>query len=275
MKMYQVDAFTTHLFEGNAAAVLILDAWLDESLMQKIARENNLSETAFVKTIDQKHFEIRWFTPTAEVAFCGHATLASAFVLFRDYTFEHEIEFLVKDLGTFYVSKQPDHKISMNFPIRRAKKLSQYPALLSEALTQPIQAVYLNQQAYIVEYASEQAILDERPDFVKLKQLGLQHPEIDNITVDIAITAQAEQGHDCISRYFAPAIGIDEDPVTGSIHTAIAPFWAEKLNKSELIAVQGKDRQGTLFCQLLENERIEVAGYAKLFMIAEIFIESD
>ncbi|MEB3754079.1 PhzF family phenazine biosynthesis protein [Acinetobacter sp. MD2(2019)] len=274
MKMYQVDAFTHSLFAGNAAAVIVLENWLDDDLMQKIALENNLSETAFVKKIDTTHFEIRWFTPEAEVAFCGHATLASAFVLFRDYTSAHNIEFMVKDLGTFYVTQQPDHKISMNFPIRRAEKLNEYPALLMEALSKPIQAVYVNQQAYIVEYASVDDVMNESPNFEKLKLLGQQALQTQHALLDVAITAKGDDV-DCVSRYFAPAIGINEDPVTGSIHTAIAPLWAEKLNKSVLTAKQGKARQGTLFCKMLDQERIEISGYAKLYMVAEIFVDSE
>lgn len=122
MKMYQVDAFTTELFKGNPAAVIVTEHWLDEVLMQNIALENNLAETAFVKMLDAENYEIRWFTPTTEVNFCGHATLASSFVLFKDYTTAKTLRFYVKELGIFVVSQEADGKIKMNFPIRRAKK---------------------------------------------------------------------------------------------------------------------------------------------------------
>lgn len=270
MKMYQVDAFTDVLFQGNSAAVIVTKVWLADEVMQNIALENNLSETGFVRIIDEKHYEIRWFTPKSEVAFCGHATLASAFVLFRDYTCETAIEFSVKDLGIFYVSKQADGKIAMNFPVRKAHRLDDYPTLLDEALSEAFDAVYVNDQAYIVEYASAESLRKEQPDFEKIKQLsGL----VEGKSLDVAITAQGEQGVDCVSRYFAPILGVNEDPVTGSIHTAIVPLWAEKLNKSILVAQQVSERGGTLFCRMLDQERIEISGYAKLYMIAEIFIE--
>lgn len=273
MKMYQIDAFTTQLFKGNPAAVLVLDSWLDESLMQNIALENNLAETAFVKVIDDENYEIRWFTPTTEVDFCGHATLASSFVLFKDYTSKKKIKFHVKHLGIFIVTQANDGKIMMNFPIRRAEKLDKYPKLLNQALSKPFKNVYLNAQAYIIEYENVQDILDERPNFELLKQLGKIRTTItaDASDLDVAITANSSN-YDCISRYFAPANGIDEDPVTGSIHTGIAPIWAEKLGKSKILAYQASKRGGELYCEILENDRIEISGYGKLFMQAEIYI---
>jgi PhzF family phenazine biosynthesis protein len=165
MKIYQVDAFSQKLFQGNPAAVIVQDEWLSDELMQNIALENNLSETAFVKRIDDTHYAIRWFTPTAEVAFCGHATLASAFILFREYTKATEIDFEVKNLGTFYVSQAIDGKINMNFPIRKPEYLEEYPEILNEALNKPIQAVYVNPQAYVIELESAQDVLDLEVDF--------------------------------------------------------------------------------------------------------------
>lgn len=275
MKMYQVDAFTNTLFKGNSAAVIVVEQWLDEALMQNIALENNLSETAFVKTIDAENYEIRWFSPIAEVDFCGHATLASGFVLFKDFTSAKTIQFHVKDLGIFVVTQEADGKIRMNFPIRRAEKIEQYPELLTQALTKPFKNVYLNNQAYIVEYENPQDVLDEKPNLQLLKQLGKMRTAItaEGQTVDFALTATAHTDqYDCISRYFAPAVGIDEDPVTGSIHTAIAPLWAEKLGKQEILAYQASERGGELHCVVLENERIEISGYAKLYMQAELYL---
>ena len=273
IKMYQVDAFTNALFKGNPATVIVTEQWLDEALMQNLALENNLSETAFVKVIDAENYEIRWFTPTTEVDFCGHATLASSFVLFKDFTSAKVIQFHVKNLGIFVVSQEEDGKIKMNFPIRRAEKITDYPEILDQALSKPFKNVYLNSQAYIVEYENPQDVIDETPNLELLKQLGKIRTAItaQGTWVDLALTAQAEQ-YDCISRYFAPANGINEDPVTGSIHTAIAPLWAEKLGKSQILAYQASQRGGELYCVVLENERIEISGYAKLYMQAELYL---
>ena len=270
MKMYQVDAFTKELFRGNPAAVVVEKEWLDTDLMQKIALENNLSETAFVKIIDAENYEIRWFTPTVEVDFCGHATLASAFVLFKDFTDKKTINFHVRNLGLFIVHQDDDGKIRMDFPIRKAQSVEDYPVVLREALTKPFKAVYQNVQAYIVEYESVQDVLDEQPDMNLLKTLG-KRTAITTTGMDVAITSKADQPYDCISRYFAPVAGIDEDPVTGSIHTAIAPLWAEKLGKNNIMAYQASSRGGVLYCNILSEERIEISGYGKLYMQAEIF----
>lgn len=271
MKMYQVDAFTTELFKGNPAAVIVQDEWLDESRMQNIALENNLSETAFVKILDMENYEIRWFTPTKEVHFCGHATLASSFVLFQDYTEHKTIRFHVKNLGIFTVSQDEDGRIRMNFPVRRPVLVDEYPAVLRAALTKTFKNVYLNEQAYIIEYESVQDVLDETPDFALLKHVNNRRTAItaSEPLLDVALTAGAEQ-YDCVSRYFAPSNGINEDPVTGSIHTGIVPIWAERLGKQKLIAYQASQRGGVLYCEMQDNERIEVSGYSKLYMQAEI-----
>ncbi|MGN5726673.1 PhzF family phenazine biosynthesis protein [Acinetobacter calcoaceticus] len=271
MKMYQVDAFTKELFRGNPAAVIVEKEWLDADLMQKIALENNLSETAFVKIIDAENYEIRWFTPTVEADFCGHATLASAFVIFKDFTDKKTINFHVRNLGLFIVHQDEDGKIRMNFPVRKAHQIEDYPAVLRQALTKPFKAVYQNVQAYIVEYESVQDVLDEQPDMSLLKTLG-KRTAITTAGMEVAITSKADQQYDCVSRYFAPVAGIDEDPVTGSIHTAIAPLWAEKLGKNNILAYQASSRGGVLYCNTLSEERIEISGYGKLYMQAEIFL---
>ncbi|NUF28898.1 PhzF family phenazine biosynthesis protein [Acinetobacter oleivorans] len=271
MKMYQVDAFTKELFRGNPAAVIVEKEWLDADLMQKIALENNLSETAFVKIIDAENYEIRWFTPTVEADFCGHATLPSAFILFKNFTDKKTINFHVRNLGLFIVHQDDDGKIRMNFPIRKAHQVEDYPAVLREALTKSFKAVYQNVQAYIVEYESVQDVLDEQPDMSLLKTLG-KRTAITTTGMEVAITSKADQEYDCVSRYFAPVAGIDEDPVTGSIHTAIAPLWAEKLGKNNILAYQASSRGGVLYCNILSEERIEISGYGKLYMQAEIFL---
>lgn len=276
MKMYQVDAFTQQLFKGNPAAVLVLDDWLDDALMQNIALENNLAETAFVKRIDDENYQIRWFTPQVEVDFCGHATLASAFVLFKDYSQAKTIHFHVKDLGIFIIQQAEDGKIQMNFPIRQPQKMIDYPELLNHVIDQPFKEVYLNAQAYILVCESAQEVINATPNLPNMRKVAEQYHVSTALTAesagyDVTITA-ASNDYDYVARYFAPHKGIDEDPVTGSMHTGLAPLWAEKLGKTQLIGYQASARGGKLFCALQDNQRIEISGYAQLFMQAEIFI---
>ena len=276
MKMYQVDAFTQQLFKGNPAAVLVLDEWLDHALMQNIALENNLAETAFVKRIDDENYQIRWFTPKVEVDFCGHATLASAFVLFKDYTSAKTIRFHVKDLGIFTIQQADDGKIQMNFPIRRPQKVTEYPELLNHVIDKPFKEVYLNAQAYILVCDSAQDVIDAQANLVNITRIAEQYSVSTALTAssggfDVTITAASDQ-YDYVARYFAPHKGINEDPVTGSMHTGLAPLWAEKLAKNQLIGYQASERGGTLFCTLQADNRIEISCYAQLYMQAEIVI---
>jgi PhzF family phenazine biosynthesis protein len=276
MKMYQVDAFTQQLFKGNPAAVLVLDEWLDHALMQNIALENNLAETAFVKRIDDENYQIRWFTPKVEVDFCGHATLASAFVLFKDYTSAKTIRFHVKNLGIFTIQQADDGKIQMNFPIRRPQKVTEYPELLNHVIDKPFKEVYLNAQAYILVCDSAQDVIDAQANLVNITRIAEQYSVSTALTAssggfDVTITAASDQ-YDYVARYFAPHKGINEDPVTGSMHTGLAPLWAEKLAKNQLIGYQASERGGTLFCTLQADNRIEISGYAQLYMQAEIVI---
>lgn len=276
MKMYQVDAFTQQLFKGNPAAVLVLDDWLDDALMQNIALENNLAETAFVKPIDDENYQIRWFTPQVEVDFCGHATLASAFVLFKDYTQAKTIHFHVKDLGIFIIQQAEDGKIQMNFPIRQPQRVIDYPELLNHVIDQPFKEVYLNAQAYILVCESAQDVINATPNLPNIRKIAEQYHVSTALTAesagyDVTITAPSND-YDYVARYFAPHKGIDEDPVTGSMHTGLAPLWAEKLGKTQLIGYQASARGGKLFCDIQDSQRIEISGYAQLFMQAEIFI---
>lgn len=272
MKMYQVDAFTKELFKGNSAAVIILDEWLDDALMQKIALENNLSETAFIKPNSEHIFDICWYTPESEIDFCGHATLASAFILFEHYPALKEFTFRTRAVGDFYITQHADGRIVMDFPIRAPEPLPDYPQALQDALDLPFKAVYINPQAYIVEYEHADQIRSLKPNFEKLKQISIDAEQLYGKSRDIVVTAPSKGQYDCISRYFAPILGVNEDPVTGSIHTAVVPFWAERLNLNELVAYQASNRGGTLYCKILGPDRIEVSGYAKLYMTADIYI---
>jgi PhzF family phenazine biosynthesis protein len=245
--LYQIDAFTQKIFSGNPAAVCPLEYWLDDALMQSIAAENNLSETAFIVP-DKIGYQIRWYTPVAEVDLCGHATLASSFVIFTYLRPDlAEISFKSKS-GMLSVSKKGE-KIALNFPAN-PPIAGELPAQLSEALkTKPDILLVCND--YFVVLENEKQVRNLEPDFALMKELDLQ---------GVIVTAP---GEDCdfVSRYFAPKVGINEDPVTGSVHCSLVPYWAKRLKKIELFARQVSARGGELFCRDL-GDRTEIAGYA-------------
>ena len=271
MMMYQVDAFAQHVFLGNPAAVVILKDWLSDELMQNIAKENNLSETSFVKMLDEQNYEIRWFSPVKEVGFCGYGTLASSFMIFSLNPNIRSIRFKVKDLGDFYIDQAENGLISMNLPVQIPEVLLYIPPLLKEALNQEFAEVYVNPQAYIVVYPSIHSVITEQPNFEKIKQLGGRRVAI-TTSVGLNEDALNEQysDYDIVSRYFTPSMGIDEDPVTGSLHTSLVPLWSSKLNHNKIVAFQASQRGGVLYCQLKADGRVQISGYCKLFMKAEL-----
>nr|WP_024309308.1 PhzF family phenazine biosynthesis protein [Pseudomonas sp. P818] len=257
LEFHQVDAFTDQPFAGNPAMVYRLDAWLDESLMQRIAAEHNLAETAFVVK-EGEAWHIRWFTPTSEVPLCGHATLASAKVLFDLY---HEAGDLLQFTclsGALRVTRRGE-RLELDFPVRPVVPVAaSLQAEVERAMDQPAQQVLalLNAdgsvQELMVVLASEAQVRGFIPDLPALAALpGL----------GVLITGAGER-HDFVSRYFAPAIGIDEDPVTGSTHCMLVPYWAERLGHSELSAFQCSARGGELLCRL-DGERVKIAGHAR------------
>ena len=255
MNIYQVDAFADELFTGNPAAVCPLDSWLPDTLMQKIASENNLSETAFfVKEGEAYH--IRWFTPEIEVDLCGHATLASAHVLFRHLNVAGERILFTSKSGPLYV-KTRDDLICLDFPAAIYNKVHP-PAELVKGIG--ITAVDTYQSTdYLMLLKSEQEVREASPDFSLLTRLN---------TRGIIITAEGKTV-DFVSRFFAPGAGINEDPVTGSAHTLLVPFWSERLGKTELIAQQLSERGGTLYCKLT-GDRVEISGRAITYMEGEL-----
>lgn len=258
LKIYQVDAFTDKLFGGNPAAVCVLEKWLPEELMQNIAGENNLAETAFVVPKGDA-FEIRWFTPTVEVDLCGHATLASAFVLFELLGFQgNEILFKSRKSGDLKVIKEEDLFV-LDFP---TDEISLQPDLreITEALGITPKEVYKTRFAYLAVLNSEEEIKELKPDFTSIASLDAG---------GLIITGP---GHkvDFVSRFFAPQIGIPEDPVTGAIHTSLIPYWAKRLGKKNLTARQLSRRSGDLWCQH-NGSRVKIGGKAKLYMVGEIF----
>jgi PhzF family phenazine biosynthesis protein len=257
LAFHQVDAFTDQPFAGNPAMVYRLDAWLDAALMQRIAAEHNLAETAFVvKEGDAWH--IRWFTPTSEVPLCGHATLASAKVLFDLYHEAGDVLQFTCRSGALRVTRQGGW-LELDFPVRPVEPVAaSLQADVERALGQPAQQVLAlfnadgSVQELMVVLASEAQVRSFAPDLPALAALpGL----------GVLITGKGER-HDFVSRYFAPAIGIDEDPVTGSTHCMLVPYWAERLERTELSAFQCSARGGELFCRL-DGERVKIAGHAR------------
>ena len=239
-----IDAFTDVAFKGNSAAVIITNDWISAELMQSIAIENNLSETAFVKEIDIHNYEIRWFSPITEIDFCGHATLASSFVVFSKNDNVTNINFYAKAVGNLSITKMDDGYIQMEFPSRPPENISDIPSALLNGLSIKPMEVLLNNQAYFVVYENEVDVTSVVPNNELLKQLA---------PYDVVVTAKSND-YDFVSRYFWPANGGDEDPVTGSIHAGLAPYWAGKLNKSKLIAYQASKRGGNIICNVADNK---------------------
>lgn len=255
--IYQVDAFTSKLFGGNPAAVIPLEKWLDDGLMQQIAAENNLAETVFFVPKDEG-YHIRWFTPELEIDLCGHATLASAFILF-DYLGYSKNQLLFYSKSGELVISRDDGKFKLNFPSRMPVKVVEYPDQLLNGLgiTDPL-GVYKSRD-YVVEIATEKEVMNLTIDISLLNQIDV---------VGIIVTAP---GKDCdfVSRFFAPNCGIPEDPVTGSAHSSLIPFWAEKLNKQKLHAKQLSRRGGELWCENM-GDRVTMSGNCVFYMKGEI-----
>lgn len=271
LTIYQVDAFTNKLFGGNPAAVIPLDTWIDDSLMQQIAMENNLAETVFFvpamhsspKGGDREGagFHIRWFTPELEIDLCGHATLASAYVLYEFLGYDKPAISFTSKSGELLVTKK-DNRLELNFPSRMPELITDYPDELLKGLgiTNPV-AVYKSRD-YVVELENQKQLLQVKPDFGLLNKIDV---------IGIIITAP---GIDCdfVSRFFAPNCGVPEDPVTGSAHSTLIPFWAQKLNKSSLYARQLSQRGGELWCELLKDDRVLIAGECVFYMKGEITV---
>jgi PhzF family phenazine biosynthesis protein len=257
LSLYQIDAFANKVFEGNPAAVIPLEDWLPAKTMQLIASENNLSETAFFCPSDN-NYEIRWFTPNGEIELCGHATLASAYVLFNILNYKTEqIEF--NSLSGRLTVKKVNDLFRLDFPSQNPIKCKT-PRLLTEGLGRESNNCYKNED-YLVVFETEDEIANINPDFNKLKMLDSR---------GVIITAPG-LNYDFVSRAFFPKYGVLEDPVTGSAHTKLIPYWAEKFGKSKLIAKQVSKRGGELFCENHKN-RVYISGHAKLYMKGEIEI---
>jgi PhzF family phenazine biosynthesis protein len=250
--VFKVDAFSQHVFSGNPAAVCPLDAWLPDQVLQAIAAENNLAETAFF-TREDGHFHLRWFTPACEVDLCGHATLATAYVLLQELGEQSDLLRFDTKSGELTVSRQGD-LLALNFPSRPPQPVGVDKRLVT-ALGGPEPVEVLAARDYLIRYETSEQVRALAPDMEMLKQIDR-----------FAFIATAP-GSDCdfVSRFFAPARGIPEDPVTGSAHCTLIPYWARRLNKTEFFARQVSPRGGELFCKLL-GDRVAIAGYAALFL---------
>ena len=257
MKQYVVDAFSDRVFHGNQAAVCVLEQWLPEELMMDITRENNFSETAFtVKEGDKWH--LRWFTPGGEIDLCGHATLGTAFVLLNFYETNAQQVVFTTLSGDLVVTRRGE-LFEMEFPAYELKRVD-VTAAMEEALGASVKEAYLARDLLCV-LEDEQTVRELQPDLEKIKQ-------IDGLLVHVTARGKDE---DCISRSFAPKLSVAEDPVCGSGHCHIIPYWADLLGKNELVAYQASRRGGTLYCRR-EGNKIFMAGKAALYAIDELFI---
>ena len=260
LPLYQIDAFTGELFSGNPAAVCPLESWLPDATMQAIAAENNLAETAFFVP-DGDAYALRWFTPTVEVDLCGHATLASGFVIMNFLEPERgAVSFRTLKAGTLTVTHDGD-LLAMDFPSRPAVP-TEAPAGLLDALGGEPSAV-LRARDYLVVYDSAADVAALAPDFASLAA-------VNECWAAIA-TAPGDHGTDFVSRFFAPAQGVPEDPVTGSSHCTLTPYWAERLGKQTMEARQLSRRGGALRCTQ-NGERVTIAGRAVLYLEGQISV---
>ncbi len=256
MTIYQIDAFTNRLFAGNPAAVVPLKKWPEDLLMQQIAMENNLAETAFFvpSATSGVDYDIRWFTPALEINLCGHATLASAYVLLEILKEKKKKVVFSSKSGLLTVTRNKE-RLDMDFPSWKPERTEVYPAALLTSLGNPEIAGIYQHREYIVELLDEEAVKNCRPDFSIMKQ-------VDRMVI---ITAPGKKV-DFVSRFFAPNAGIDEDPVTGSAHSQLIPFWAEKLGKKKMQARQLSARGGDVYCEQLNKERVIMGGQCVFYM---------
>lgn len=258
LSLFQVDAFSSRVFGGNPAGVCPLDSWLDYDVMQAIAAENNLAETAFF-VAGPDRFHLRWFTPTAEVDLCGHATLASAWVLFEKLGVKAP-EVCFDTRSGMLTVKRDGAKLSMDFPSRPGDPCDVPPALLTGLGIRS--AEVLRARDYLVVLESEAAVRAIKPDFAKLMEVE---------TFGIIVTAPGD-GTDFVSRFFAPRMGVPEDPVTGSSHCTLIPYWAKRLGKQHMKAHQVSPRGGEIFCGHYDA-RVSIAGHAVLYLEGTIYTE--
>lgn len=259
LKIYQVDAFAEKVFSGNPAAVCPLSKWPSDSLLQNIALENNLSETAFYVK-DGNEYLIRWFTPTTEVDLCGHATLATAHVLFHHENHHgDEINFRSPRSGTLKVSRN-EHLLTLDFPTDTLDKIQWFGEMNAGFNIIPIEG-YKGKTDYLLVFENEDQIKKIKPNYSGISTWKVR---------GVIVTAKGKKA-DFVSRFFAPQSGVNEDPVTGSAHTTLKPYWAEKLGKKELSAIQLSDRKGYLTCKY-GGDRVHISGQSRTYLMGEIYV---
>ena len=259
LTIYQIDAFAEEIFKGNPAAVIPLEDWVGDKLMQQIAMENNLSETAYIVKTD-KGYHIRWFTPEYEIDLCGHATLASAYVI-KNFLEPHitEIHFTTQKAGVLKAHAK-EGMYTLDFPSRMPVPCD-IPGLLLKSIGVSNAVEVLRSRDYFVVLPDENAVKNAEPDYTIMKELD---------TIGVIITAKGQEA-DVVSRCFYPGAGIPEDPVTGSAHCNIVPYWSDKLNKQKLFCKQLSARGGDLWCEL-QGDRVLMSGKCVLYMQGEIMI---
>jgi len=256
LKIYHVDAFTDKVFGGNPAGVVILDGWIEDRIMQNIAFENNLSETAFiVKNGDR--YEIRWFAPKAEVDLCGHATLASGFVLATFYNAGSRISLYSPRSGELTVTNK-DGYYTLIFPRDEIKEVELTEEMINCFNYKPKKS-YRGRTDLMFIFEREEEIAGIMPVVINMNKFSVR---------GMIVTARGRES-DFVSRFFAPTLGIEEDPVTGSAHTTLTPYWSAELGKEELTAIQLSERRGYLRC-VLKGEKVEIEGQARLYLTGEI-----
>lgn len=257
---FQVDAFTNRLFQGNPAAVCLLDKPKPAKWMQSVAAENNLSETAFVVP-GKTGFGLRWFTPEVEVALCGHATLATAHVLWSEKLAPHDAQLRFRTKSGVLTADLREDGIELDFPARPARTVKA-PAVLHKALGKAPKATVKVVDDLLVELASESAVRNLRPDLAALAKIKVR---------GVIVTAKADKKYDFVSRFFGPAVGVDEDPVTGSAHCALAPYWAGKLGKASMRGFQASSRGGEVKVEVA-GDRVFLRGNAVTFLRGQLVV---
>jgi len=257
--VYQADAFTPKVFKGNPAAICPLELWLPDEVMQKIAMENNLAETAFVVPYEDA-YQIRWFTPTVEVALCGHATLAAAHIFMNHLGFKGDVIRFFSKSGWLAVTAEEDGKLTLDFPADPAQP-ADIPEGLFEALGLQPSNIFKGKFDYLVEVRNEDEVMALKPDFKALSAIPSR---------GVLVTAKGTN-YDFVSRCFFPQSGIDEDPVTGSAHCLLTTYWNQKTGKDYFHALQASPRSGEMICRL-KGDRVLMTGHAVTVMIGEIYI---